>query len=190
MGNKTFPPVLQPLHPSAFPQADVSSARGKRGAAAQKPLMLCRELSPDVSSQPQEGSSSASLSQEWGVGGHGNCSPCLCPGGVPSWKLGTQVESPHCRPYTVALVGWSGPEGWDGPEEPGLSQRKPPSCVYSGFWERIAWGTVLLWFLTAAWTGRTRILCLFLPLTQVLRIVLSSVGPEPPPSTWSVPGKS
>ena len=63
-----------------------------------------------------------------------------------------------------------------------MSLRKPPSYVYSGFWEEDSLGhSVPIWFLTVAWTGKARILCLDLPLTQAPRISLSSVGPEPPP---------
>ena len=56
-----------------------------------------------------------------------------------------------------------------------MSSRKPPSCVYSGFWEEDSPGhSVPIWLLTAAWTGKARILCLDLLLTQAPRICLSS----------------
>lgn len=71
-----------------------------------------------------------------------------------------------------------------------MSQRKPLLSVYCGCRENSLGHSVLIWFLTAVWTGNAGILCLCLPLTQAPRIALSSVGPKPPPSSRTVLGKS
>lgn len=70
-----------------------------------------------------------------------------------------------------------------------MSQRKLLLSVYS-YREDSLGHSVLIWFVTAVWTGKTGILCLYLPLTQAPRIALSSVEPKPPPSSRFVLGKS
>lgn len=113
-----------------------------------------------------------SLSQERGVGGHGKCRPSLYPAKAPS--LGDSGGSPLLWVLWVALWGpWTSPD-----------QERPRNVLEEAGFVCLLWiqgvriARASVSHLASLLPDRqARILCLDLPLTQALRISLSSVGP-------------
>lgn len=84
-------------------------------------------------------------------------------------------DTVQSHPLVASVLCWGELGGATSvPEEAALR-------VYCGCRKNSLGHSVLIWFLTAVWTGNAGILCLCLPLTQAPRIALSSVGPKPLP---------